>query len=183
MHILEYVNYEVTPTEEAFLIKPIRDLYNADKSKTKEKFMQQMSIIYFLVDPRSSYNYILNEEDRFEAIKEQEGLPEDYKIDAKLQKAIDEYKKHIITSSYLLLEDTRIAINKIREFLRTVDLNLLDDKGKPVYTINSITTTVKQIPQLAKDLQAAEKAISQEIEEEGRARGGNEKKTLFDDGF
>jgi hypothetical protein len=39
MHILEYQNYEVVPTEEAFLIKPIRDLYNNDKSKTKEKFM------------------------------------------------------------------------------------------------------------------------------------------------
>jgi hypothetical protein len=39
MHILEFINYEIKPTEEAFLIKPIRDLYNEDKSKNKEKFM------------------------------------------------------------------------------------------------------------------------------------------------
>lgn len=39
MHIIEYNNYEIKPTEEAFLIAPIRKLYNSDKTKTKEKFM------------------------------------------------------------------------------------------------------------------------------------------------
>ncbi len=92
------------------------------------------------------------------------------------------YKKHVITSSYLLLQDTRIAIDKVREFLRNVDLNATDDKGKPLYTINSITTAIKQIPTLAKDLQEAERIISKEIEEEGRARGGFTKK-LFEDGI
>lgn len=180
MHILEFKDYEVIPTQEAFLIKPIRDLYNADRTKTKEKFMQQMSLLYFLVDPRSSYTYIIDEEDRFREILSQEGLPSNYKIDDKLQAAIEIYKKHVITSSYLLLQDTRIAIDKVRQFLREVDLNMLDDKGKPVYTINSVTSAIKQIPQLAKDLQEAEKIISKEIEEQGRARGGAHKKLMED---
>lgn len=180
MHILEFKDFEVVPTQEAFLIKPIRDLYNADRTKTKEKFMQQMSILYFLVDPRSSYTYIIDEEERLIEILNQEGLPLNYKIDEKLRAAIDIYKKHVITSSYLLLQDTRIAIDKVRQFLREVDLNLLDDKGKPVYTINSVTSAIKQIPQLAKDLQEAEKIISKEIEEQGRARGGAHKKLMED---
>lgn len=183
MHILEYQNYEVVPTEEAFLIKPIRDLYNDDKSKTKEKFMQQMSILYFMVDPRSTYNYILSDEDRFQAILEQEGLPKDYKIDKKLQSAMEIYRKHTVTSSFLLLQDMKIAIEKVRQFLRDVDLTAVDDKGKPLYTINSVTTAIKQIPQLAKDVVEAEKTITKEIEEQGRARGGNQNKTLFEDGF
>ena len=183
MHILEYTNYEVVPTEEAFLIKPIRELYNADKSKTKEKFMQQMSILYFMVDPRSSHNYIIDSEDRYKAILEQEGLPKDYKIDKKLQAAMDIYKEHTTTSSYLLLQDMKVAIEKVRQFLREVDLNAVDDKGKPLYTINSVTTAIKQIPQLAKDVMEAEKVIAKEIEEQGRARGGNQNKTLFEDGF
>lgn len=183
MHILEYTNYEVVPTEEAFLIKPIRELYNADKSKNKEKFMQQMSILYFMVDPRSSYNYIIDSDDRYKAILEQEGLPKDYKIDKKLQAAMDIYKEHTTTSSYLLLQDMKVAIEKVRQFLREVDLNAVDDKGKPLYTINSVTTAIKQIPQLAKDVMEAEKVIAKEIEEQGRARGGNQNKTLFEDGF
>lgn len=182
MHIIEYNNYNIEPTQEALLIKPIRDLYNADKTKGKEKFMQQMSIMYFLVDPRSSYTYIIDEKDRLKEILIQEGLPEDFKIDSKLQAAINEYKKHIITTSQLLLEDTRVAIDKLRKFLREVDLSAQDDKGKPLYTINSITQAIKQIPQLAKDIAEAERVVAKEIEEQGRARGGNNK-TLFDDGI
>lgn len=182
MHIINFDNFEITLTEEAFYIKPIRELFNADRTKGKEKFLQQMSIIYFLVDPRSSYSYITDDEERFNEIKIQEGLPKDFKIDKKLQEAIDIYKKHIITTSYLLLQDTKIAVERVRQFLRNIDLNAVDDKGKPMYTINSVTTAIKQIPQLAKDLADAEKMITKEIEEQGRARGGNERKKLFEDG-
>ena len=182
MHIIEYNNYQIEPTQEAFLIKPIRDLYKADKSKTKDKFMTQMSIIYFLVDPRSSYNYIIDEDERLKAIIEQEGLPANFKIDKKLQEAIDIYKKHVITTSYLLLQDTKLAIDKVRQFLRDVDLAAVDDKNKPIYTINSVTSAIKQIPQLAKDVIDAEKAITKEIEEQGKLRG-TANKTLMDDGI
>ena len=182
MHIIEYNNYTIEPTQEALLIKPIRDLYNKDKSKNKEKFLQQMSVLYFYADPRSTYNYIVDDEERLKAIIEQEGLPEDFKITEDLDKALQEYKKHTITTSYLLLQDTKIAVDKVRQFLREVNLNETDDKGKPLYTINSITQAIKQIPQLSKDLLEAEKIVSKEIEEQGRARGGNNK-TLFEDGI
>ena len=182
MHLIEYNNYQIEPTQEAFLIKPIRDLYNSDKSKSKDKFMTQMSIIYFLVDPRSSYNYIIDEKDRLKVIIEQEGLPANFKIDKKLQEAIDIYRKHTITTSYLLLQDTKLAIDKVRQFLRNVDLTETDDKGKPLYTINSVTSAIKQIPQLAKDVIDAEKAITREIEEQGKLRG-TANKTLMDDGI
>lgn len=182
MHILEYNNYQVEPTQEAFLIKPIRDLYNADRTKSKDKFMTQMSILYFLVDPRSSYNYIIDKDERLKAIIEQEGLPADFKIDKKLQQAIDIYKEHVVTTSSLLLQDTKLAIDKVRHFLRNVDLAAVDDKNKPIYTINSVTSAIKQIPQLAKDVIDAEKAINREIEEQGKLRG-TANKTLMDDGI
>lgn len=183
MHLIEYSNYEIKPTDECFLIKPFRDLFHADRTKNKDKFMQQLSVVYFLVDPRSSYNYILNEDERLKEIIAQEGLPKDFKIDGKLAEAIEIYKKHIITSSYLLLQDTKIAVNNVRTFLRNVDLTAVDDKGKPVYTIQSVTSAIKQIPQLAKDLVEAERMITKEIAEQGRARGGNDAKSLFDDGI
>lgn len=182
MHIIEYNNYEIKPTEEAFLIAPIRKLYNSDKTKTKEKFMQLMSVLYFYADPRSSYNYIIDDNERLKEIIIQEGLPTTFKIDKTLQEAIDIYKKHTITSSYLLLQDTKIAIDKVREFLRNLDLTALDDKGKPLYTINSVTQAIKQIPQLSKDIIEAERVVTKEIEEKGRARGSKDK-TLMDDGI
>jgi hypothetical protein len=57
-----------------------------------------------------------------------------------------------------------------------------DDKGKPIYTINSITSAIKQVPILAKEVMEAEKQVTKELEEAGRARGGNNKK-IFEEGF
>lgn len=114
--------------------------------------MQQLSVVYFMADPRSSYNYITDLDDRLEMIKEQEGLDKNFKIDNNLSEAIECYKKHTMTTSTLLLEDARTAVDKVRQFLREVNLDEVDDKGKPKYTINSITSALKQIPQLAKDL-------------------------------
>jgi hypothetical protein len=114
MHLIELVNYEIVPTQECFLVKPLRDLFNADKSKQKDKFFQQLSVVYFMADPRSSYNYITDLDDRLELIKKQEGLDANFKIDNKIKEAIEWYKKHTITTSTLLLEDTRAAIDKVR---------------------------------------------------------------------
>lgn len=182
MHLIEYDNYEIKISPEALLVKPIREIWEKDKTKNKESFLSQMSFMFFMIDPRSTYSYITDLAERADEIIMQEGLPRDFQPSEDLKKAMEIYEKHTITSSYALLEAAKIAVDKVGKFLKEVDLNTLDDKGKPVYTINSITSAIKQIPQLAKDLVEAEKVVAKEIEEKGRARGGNNK-TIFDDGF
>lgn len=181
MHLIEYNNYQITPTEEAFLIAPIRKLYNSDKTKNKEKFMQLLSVIYFYADPRSSYNYITNDEDRLKEIIIQEGLPYNFKIDKALQEAIEIYKKHVITSSYLLLQDTKEVIENMRKVLKSIDWEGLEEKDK-VNAVKTVASITSMIPKIVKDLTEAEKAVTKEIEEQGRARGG-QSKTLMEDGI
>ena len=183
MKLLNVENYQVKVADEALLVKPIRDLFNADKSKDKEKFYTECSIIFFMADPRSSYGHIVDDEERFEAVKIQEGLPKNYKISKELQLAIDTYKQLTTTISSQLLEDTYVAIDKLRKFLRNIDLYAVDDKGKPLYTISSITSAIKAIPQLTKDIQEAEKQVNSDILELGRKRGGDKGKALFEDGI
>lgn len=182
MKLIKFEDYQLKVADEALLVRPIRKLFNKDRSVNKEKFMQQMSIIYFMVDPCSTYMYIVDEKERLAQILKQEGLPSDFEINGDLNEAMDIYKMHCDTSSTLLLKDTRVAIDKLRIFLRSVDLNERDDKGKPVYPINTITSAIKQIPELAKSLSEAEKAVQKEIQEEGRVRGGAEK-SIFEDGI
>ena len=181
MHLIEYNNYQITPTEEAFLIAPIRKLYNSDKTKNKEKFMQLLSVIYFYADPRSSYNYITNDEERLKEIIVQEGLPINFKIDNVLQEAIDIYKKHVITTSYLLLQDTKEVIENMRKVLKSIDWGGLEEKDK-VNAVKTVASLTSMIPKIVKDLTEAEKAVTKEIEEQGRARGG-QSKTLMEDGI
>jgi len=183
MHIIEIVDYNIQLTEEAMMIRPIRELWNSDRSKTKERFMQQASVLYNMADPRTSYNFILDEEERLQAIIEQEGLPKNFKIDEKLQKAIDAYKAHTMTSSLLLLRRAQKSADKLGKFLEDVDFTATDDKGKLLFPINTVASAIKQIPSIVKDLQETEKMVTKEIEETGRTRGGDTGKSVFEDGF
>ena len=185
MKLIKYSNYTLDISEEAYLVAPIRKLFNQDKSKTKETFFKQMSLLYFVYDPRSNYNYITNVEDRIKEVEAQEGISskDSKKYRTKdFEEAVAAYKELNKTSSLLLLQDTRIAVDKVREFLRNIDLTAADDKGKPLYTINNVTSAIKQIPQLAKDLAEAEKTLAREIEEQSKARGNSEM-SLFDTGI
>jgi hypothetical protein len=39
MILIEYKDYKIVVSDEALLVKPIRDLFNKDTSENKEKFM------------------------------------------------------------------------------------------------------------------------------------------------
>lgn len=91
-----------------------------------------------------------------------------------------EFYKTFKPASALLLEDTRVAVDKLRTLLREIDLGAVDDKGKPIYTLNTITATIKQIPALVKDLNEAEAAIAKEISQSNKVRGAQEK-AMYED--
>lgn len=182
MKLFRYEGYKVVISEEAFGLKVFRQIWNRDRSVNKDKAIMELSYVYFMVDPRSDYQYIVDEDERSKAIIEGEGLPENWKPDKVVIEAMQFYSS-IKSTSALLLEDTRVAIDKVRQFLKTVDLEALDEKGKPIYTINSITSTIKMIPQLIKDLDDAEKAIKADMQNTiGKVRGQKEK-SLLEDGI
>jgi hypothetical protein len=181
MHMIEIENYEIRPTEELMLIKPLRDLCLKYKDDA-DKLLRYLSLIYHYCDPRSSYSYIIDDDDRLQEIIAQEDLGKNFKITKELQNCIDVYKKHIITTSYELLQRTKRAVDKLGLYLDKIDLDERDNNGKPIYTVSTIAQAVKQVPQLAKDLIEAERAVFKEISEQGRARGSQEK-SFMDDGI
>ena len=177
--LFKYEGYKLNISEEALLLKPFKEIWQRDKSKSKDKALQELGYVYFMSDPRSDYQYIIDEEERTNAIKEGEGIDPKWKPDNKVIEAMKFYKTFKPVSA-LLLEDTRIAVDKLRQLLRNIDLTEVDDKGKPIYTLNTITATIKQIPSLVKDLDEAEKAIAKEIMESDKVRGAQEK-SMYED--
>ena len=101
MKLIYFDNYEIKVADEALLIRPIRKLFNQDRTANKEKFFQQMSYMYFMVNPASTYMYISDREDREKEIIFQEGLPKDFKPSKDLQEAMDIYEKHCETLSLI----------------------------------------------------------------------------------
>lgn len=183
MKLLEFENYEVKPTAEALLVKPIRRLYNADRSKQKEKFMQQISYVFFMVDPRSTYSYIVDPEERARQIVIQEGLPENFKPSEELNEAMEIYRQHTVTSSTKLLESTRVAVDALSEELNATRERLHErtEKGAAVTKINDVMATLERVLKFIPQLQDLERKVESELKESARARGTEN--SMFEDGL
>lgn len=179
MKLLKYEGYKLTIEPEALTLAPFKKIWNRDRTANKDRAISEMGYIYFMMDPRSDYQYLVDEEERSKAIIEGEGLSPSWKPDNAVQEAMEFYGKFKPTAA-LLLEDTRYAVDKLRKLLRDINLDEKDDKGKPVYTLNTITATIKQVPSLARDLDEAEKALASEMRSQGKMRGQGEK-TIMED--
>lgn len=172
--LFKYEGYKIVISEEAFALKPFRQIWQRDKTINKDKALMELGFIYFFCDPRSEYQFLVDEKERMEAIKEGEGLPPKWEPDKLLIGAMDFYKSFKPISA-LLLEDTRFMVNKFRLKLRELDFDSLE-----VREFKEITAIVKQITPLIKDLDEAEKALNSEMRNVGRMRGQGEK-TIFED--
>ena len=74
MRLIKYENFNIEIADEAYLVGPIRKLFTMDRTKSKDTFFKQMSLLYFIYDPRSNYAYITNESDRIDEVEAQEGI-------------------------------------------------------------------------------------------------------------
>lgn len=177
MKLIKQENFELKVSDEALLVKPIRKLYHQDRSQGKERFYQQMAILFFVFNPSSNYSYIIDEKERLKEVCEQEGIT-DFKMSVDFKEAVKVYKKLCITPEALLLEDTLTFIDKSRKVLRNINYDGLDEK-EIVNTMKTGMTIAALIPKLVKDLSEAKKIIEKEQEEASNTRGSREL-TVFD---
>lgn len=181
MRLLKFEGYNITVEPEALLIKSIRKVWSRDRSAGKAKALLELGYIYFMMDPRSTYSYIADLESRSDIIIEEEGLPQGWQPDEAVQQAMESYARSVQTTSQLLLEDTKIAVDNLRLYLRSMDFNKTDDKGKPIYSVSTLATAVNQVMDLSQKLIKAEEAVSKEIMESTKMRG-QRSKNIFEDG-
>lgn len=174
LKLFKYEGYKIVISEEAFALKPFRQIWQRDKTINKDRAIMELGFIYFFCDPRSDYQYLVDDNERMEAIKEGEGLPAKWQPDKVVTEAMNFYMSFKPISA-LLLEDTRFMVDKFRAKLRSIDFDSLEVKE-----FKEITGIVKQITPLVKDLDEAEKALNSEIRNSGKMRGSGEK-TIFED--
>ncbi len=162
---------EVSPV---LLSMPLfKKIYDRDKSKDKNKAHKEFAYIYFMCDYKSDFNDILDLE-----IKEKEIINAlfdgKYQADDLVKEGMEFYKKRQETLSSHLLEGAKEAVNKINLFFREFDLNKLDDKGKPIYNVSQISTTLNNLSKTIEGLKNLEDIVRKERENATRARGGGE---------
>ena len=179
MKVFKYEGYQLTISEEAFLLKPFKVIWKRDKTRDKSVAMQELGYIYFMEDPRSDYQIYIDKEERANQIRIGEGIKDSWKPDAAVLEA-QKFYASFKSESALLAEDIRAAITNLREHIKTIDLSATDDKGKPLYTLNSYTAALSQIPKLIVALDEAEKTIAKDIIQSDSVRG-TAQKAMYED--
>ena len=70
--LFRYEGFKVTVEPEAIMLLPFKALWDRDTTRDKRKAMQELAFIYFMCDPRSDYQYLIDEESRMNEIKKGE---------------------------------------------------------------------------------------------------------------
>lgn len=176
MRLLTYEGYNLTIDPMLLTLKPFKALWIRDKTIKKERAISEIAYTYFMEDPRSDYQYIIDRDERSKAIKEGEGLKSTWQPDGTVKEAMKLYASFKTTSA-LLLEDTRALVDGYRNKLRdlTSDMSELDVKD-----VKELGAIIKQVPSMVKDLDEAERALAKEIAQSDKVRGAQEK-SIYED--
>lgn len=174
--LFRYEGFEVQVEPEALLLAPFAALWKRDKSKTKTTAKQELGFVYFMCDPRSDYQYIVDEEVRATEVMKGEGMPSKWKPDNEVKRAMDFYRSFKPISAGLL-EDTRTFVDKFRERIRNIELEDLDIKE-----LKGMEDIIKEIPKIVEDMNRAEKALNEDMMSDAKIRG-SQTKALYEDGI
>lgn len=184
MKLFELKNYILTISPEAYALKVFRVLWNRDKTKTKDRAFAEMSFVFYMEDFRSDYSGILDEVDRRTEVMKQMVLPKGWKED-KLVKDARLFYQQQNDKIYAIrfVQDAQLAMDKIRQFFRDVDLDKVDRNGKLIYDVSKLDRVLGNSASLLKNLTELEEQAKQALQEnQSNVRGGKQK-AVFEDGI
>lgn len=171
------------PTVRQLIDRDVRELYRRDTTKTKQKYIQECIVIYYLGDPKSpaKQNGLSNAEALKMAI-DQAGLPKNYVPDALVLRLIKRYYEQNITEAGKVVENLMKGIHNVNLVINRCD-ELLNEKLKTETTMDNIQSIVTlidiinkksgEIPTLLDALKKAKENLMYEKETE-LSRGGQQ---------
>ena len=162
-------------------IKEFAELAENRGKKGKARLKAELSALWFLVDMRSPYMR-MNEEERWEYIKDDVlfAFP-DWQTDQYFDACVEKYREMSRTRSMDTLESAWNAQKELDQFLGHVDLNERDINGKPVFNAKQVMDMLNALLKRGKSLQDTQRLVETEVAENLILRGGREKAEFEDE--
>lgn len=182
MNLFELKDNKLIYSPEALALAPFKTIFDRDESKDKAKAIAELAALYYLVDFKSDFQNILDEQLRLkEVVSVLPELGKDWKPDAKWVDAVEFYKSRQETPVLKLIQSAKIGASKLEKFFNMVDLAAVDKSGKPKYNPKQLAETIKMMPDLTASLSKLEEQVKKEIEQKAnQLRGGREKGAFAD---
>jgi|WetSurMetagenome_2_1015567.scaffolds.fasta_scaffold84543_4 hypothetical protein len=154
-------------------IPPFRDIWNRDRSKTKEKATKELSYIFYLCDYKSPYlAYGEHEREltiRKDFIKDEVWTPDDL-----VQNAIDKYRELQYTPILRMLNSALGVATKVSMYFDSVDFEKTDTRGNKIYDINDVLAAIDKVEKVVNKLKALEQKVKSEQMDNATVRGNSE---------
>ena len=178
-------DWKLTLDPQVWGLAPFKVLLDRDKTKSKKIANAEMLFIWYYTDIKSDYLFI-SEDKRVEEIKKNlPVLPKAWKIDKEIQAAIDFYKKMSETIIQYLYKKAMKSAQDAADYLGDTAalLNEKDNAGRPIYKLKDITSGLKDIKIIMRDLKEAEREVIKEIEDSVGKSSGSQKFNMYEEGF
>ena len=183
MNLFEYENGMLTVSPQAYGLTPFKNISKRDKTKSKDKSLNEMLYVYYMADYKSDFADILDEDERSVDVIKVLELPKNWKPDKIIKDAVRFYKDRRDGMSMRMLESAKILASKIEKYCRTVDLDERDkNTGKPVHNIKQINDVLQQFGKTVDSLNKLESQVKKDIADDNNMIGSREK-NLFEDGI
>lgn len=153
-------------------IPDLKVIWDRDKSKEKNKAIQELTYVTFLCDFLSPYkDYPI--EVRSIKLIEDIFKDEKWEPDEKINKAVDKYNQLQETRHSNLLKSLEHVEDNITKYFNEVDLFEEDEFGKPKYNISDIVRNAKEMGNIISSISKLEKQVQLDLQE-GKIRGDSE---------
>jgi len=134
----------------------------------------ELAFVYFMIDHRSPFSVYEWEQRIIEVKNSIFGDKKKWKPSPKVLGACDKYEKLIETSAVRLLKAARESIIKLEKYFRTIDLQMLDDNGKPIYHAKDLINNLEKMGKVVDGLTRLEEIVKKEEQAANTNRGGIE---------
>lgn len=163
------------------LVREFKELYQRDKSVSKERATRELAYIYLAISWKSPYAQYTEQERHQEALNDS-GLTEEEFNDPKFREACRKYRAlQESNKSIKVLEAARRATDQFVEYFDTiVDLNERDQSGKPIFTAEKVMKEMAMLSKVHEELKILEEQVKAELEVQSTTRAGVEKGFEFD---
>lgn len=128
---------------------------------------QELGAVYFYADHRSPYA-VYDSEERVSKISQDLKV----KFSPKVKGAIDKYKELSETSAIKLLKSARSSVTKLERYFDTINLNVLDDHGKPIYHAKDLIMNLSNMGKVLNGLEELEEIVKKHQQKDNPNRGG-----------
>ena len=171
--IFDILNGEVIISAEALAIPAFKSIWDADKSKSKDKAKDEIKYVAFLCDHMQSPYKDFPEYEKEKIIKKDLFKDENWAVSELVQSACEAYMAMTETSVTRLLRASKSAVDKLAIYLESVDFDKVDSSGKP-FSARDVVFNLGNIGNLVKSLGILEEAARREQSESSRVQGGTE---------